>query len=1039
MMFPSSRRRLMHTLVITWAVVFASLASAAHGQDRSGAPDALLAQNIAQNTAPQPAARPDSPDQPAQISEVVVTGSRIPQQGLKSTSPLTVVNDQEIKLEGTTDVASLLNNLPQAYADQTSGISNGASGTATVNLRDLGSNRTLVLVDGRRLMPGDPGLPVADLNNIPAQLVDRVEVITGGASAVYGSDAVAGVVNFIMKHDFQGVRVDVQGGFAQHDNGPDSSVDSAIAAFNAGSPAVSNIHYPGSIVTGRNSDATAIFGANTPDDKGNVTAYVEYRNLQPVTQDLYSWSSCALNSGPATPGGSVANLHTCVGAPSSIFGNFLVSPTATSGVLPGAVTTTLANNPNGSRTFVPYTNALAFNYAPFNYIQRPDDRYSAGYFAHYKIDEHVELYSDFMFADDHTVSAIAPSGLFQGAGSNGASTYQLNCNNPLLSASQAQDLCGTAAGTGAITNILAGMQFGNGGLPRMYDSRHTDYKIDIGARGELAQGWKYDAYLQYGTSIFSEVVENDVSTAKVQNALLVDPTTGQCMSGGSCVPLDVFRFGGITQAAYNYLYTPGFEQGETIEEIISASVTGDLGRYNIHSPFAGDGIGVALGSEYRREDLSLRADEVLSSGELSGSGGPLIGNSGAFDVYELFGEVRVPLVQDKPFVKNLSFDGAYRFSQYSSAGRTDTYEAQLEYSPTRDFTLRGGYNRAVRAPDVNELFSAQAIGNYAGTDPCEGTNPAASLAACERTGVTPAQYGHIFQCPSGQCSQLYGGNPNLQPEIADTFTLGGVFTPSFLRGFSLTLDWFDIKVSGLIQSGVGGAGVTVAQCLQTGSPIYCSLIRRDPATGDLFGQSGYVIATNVNTGFLRTEGVDLEGNYRFQPSEHFNMRNIGTFSLNFVGTYTEAYVDQPVSDGGTYDCAGLYGSDKCGLPIPKWRHKARLTWEPPYPFTLSLEWRYIGATDFDGNSSNAFLHENIYNAIDGRLPAYSYFDVTATWRIRDGLTARMGVDNIADKDPPTVDANAYPASSAALGNGNTFPGIYDALGRTFFFGITADF
>jgi outer membrane receptor protein involved in Fe transport len=430
---------------------------------------------------------------------------------------------------------------------------------------------------------------------------------------------------------------------------------------------------------------------------------------------------------------------------------------------------------------------------------------------------------------------------------------------------------------------------------------------------------------------------------------------------------------------------------------------------------------------------------VLSSGDLSGNGGPIVGNAGSFDVYELFGEARVPLVQDKFLVKNLSFDGAYRFSQYSTAGRTDTYEAQLEYSPVRDFTLRGGYNRAVRAPNVNELFSAQAIGNYAGTDPCEGTTPSASLAACARTGVTASQYGHIFQCPSGQCSQLTGGNPNLQPEKSDTFTLGGVFTPTFIRGFTLTVDWFDIKVSGLIQPGVGGASVTVAQCLQTGSPTYCSLIHRDPATGDLFGQAGYVVATDVNTGFLRTEGVDVETNYHFRATD-FNLPDVGSFNLNFVGTYTGEYVDQPVSGGGTYNCAGLYGSDKCGLPIPTWRHKARLTWSPPSsPFTLSVQWRFIGGTSFDGNSSNAFLHEDTPNQIDGKLPAYNYVDLSGTWRIRDRLTARMGVTNIADKDPPTVDTNAYPAASAPYGNGNTFPGIYDALGRTFFFGITADF
>jgi iron complex outermembrane receptor protein len=480
-------------------------------------------------------------------------------------------------------------------------------------------------------------------------------------------------------------------------------------------------------------------------------------------------------------------------------------------------------------------------------------------------------------------------------------------------------------------------------------------------------------------------------------------------------------------------------EGQTTEQVASISVTGDLGQYGWRSPLATDGVGVAFGTEYRRESLSLETDEEFSSGDLAGQGGARIGDSGSYDVYEMFAETRVPLVQDKPFVKNLSFDGAYRFSDYSTAGRTDTYEAQFVYQPIHDVTFRGGYARAVRAPNVNELFSAQAVGNYSGTDACAGTSPTATLAQCERTGVTAAQYGTILQCPAGQCSELTGGNPDLKPETSDTITLGAVFTPSFLRGFTLTLDYFNIKVSGLIQSGVGGASVTLSQCLATGSPTYCNLIHRDSATGILYGASGYVEATEVNTGFLRTQGLDVEANYRFRPTDYFTMPEIGRFDVNFMGTYTGEYVDQPVSGGGTYDCAGLYGSDTCGTPIPRWRSKARLTWTPPLPFTLSVQWRYIDSVRFDGNSSNPFLHQSEYDAIDGKIPAYNYIDLSATYKIKDNLTARMGVTNVFDKDPPVVDSNDFPASGPSLGNGNTFPGVYDALGRTFFFGITADF
>ena len=1041
----TARERLLASTIMFGAAALAMTASNASAQAIQTAQNATPAPGGAEAAAPIAPAADAAPA--SAVKEVVVTGSRIAQKGLTSASPLAVINDQEIKLEGTTNVESLINNLPQAYAGQSSQLSNGSTGTATVNLRNLGSNRSLVLIDGRRLMPGDPTAPEADLNNIPAQLVDRVEVTTGGASAVYGSDAVAGVVNFVMKHDFQGVRIDAQGGFDQHTNGSNSSVDGALAAFNASNPA-SAIHVPGGVVDGRTMDVTAIFGANTPDDKGNVTAYVEYRNMQPVTQNDYSYSACSISSVATTRPG-IADSHVCQGSSNTQFGHFnvgSVNPAGGGAAITGTGLTglgvntgTLSDNPNGTGTFVPYNGALAFNFGPFNYLQREDDRYTAGYFAHYRVNDHADLYSDFMFADDHTVSQIAPSGLFQGVGANGSSTVAVNCNNPLLSASQATALCGSLAGTGATSNLTAAYRFLNGGAPRINDLRHTDYKIDIGSKGELAPGWNYDAYLQYGIAIFQSEYTGDVSISKSQNALLVNPN-GTCMGGAAgCVPLNIFNVNGLTPSSVGYVATPGFESGSTTEQVASASVTGDLGQYGVKSPFATDGVGVAFGTEYRRENLVLNTDEEFSSGDLAGQGGPHIGNSGSFDVYELFGEVRVPIVQDRPFIKNLSFDGAYRFSQYSTAGRTDTYEGTFTYNMDKNIGFRGGYSRAVRAQNVNELFSAQALGNYAGTDNCAGSAPTATLAQCERTGVTAAQYGHIIPCPAGQCSQLSGGNPDLQPEKSDTYTAGFVFTPTFLRGFSLTVDWFDIQVNGLIQAGVGGANVTEQQCLASGSPVYCDLIHRDANTGVLFGNSGFVNASNTNTGFLRTEGIDVASDYRFRPTDYFNIGNIGSFDLNFAGTYTYEFINQPVSGGGTYNCAGLYGSDTCGLPTPRWRHKARLTWSPPYPFTLSLQWRYIGGTGFDGNSANPFLHSTNFNEIDGRLPNYNYVDFSATYRIKDGLTARMGINNLADKDPPVVDSNLFPASSASLGNANTFPGVYDSLGRTFFFGITADF
>ncbi len=1003
------------------------------------------------DSVPTPATSADGAS--TQVKEVVVTGSRIPQPGLTSVSPLTVVNSQEIKLEGTTNVEDLINNLPAAVSGQTSQIANGATGTATADLRGLGPTRTLVLVDGRRLMPGDPTLPAADLNVIPAQLVDRVEVTTGGASAIYGSDAVAGVVNFVLKHDFQGVQLDAQGGFFQTDNSGNDSVRNAINNYNQ--TAATKIGIPGSTVDGRKIDVTALFGANTPDDKGNVTAYVEYRNLAPVTQNNRLGSACGLGTTPSgktnASGANIYDTHACIGSSNNPNGRFgvqsITSPTgtvlanSTAGLQALGVNTATLSNGTTPGTFVPYNNALAYNFGPLNYFQRTDDAYRGGFLAHYQVNKMFDLYSDFMFSDDRTVAQIAPSGAFAGTGANGGSTLAINCNNPLLSASQASALCGSLAGTSNLANALVGYRDINAG-PRQDDLRHTEYKIDIGSRGDLGQGWNYDAYLQYGTSILSEEYQNDASVSRFQNGLLVNPATGACAGGqAGCVPINIFKANGISPAAIAYTAVPGFEEGNTTEQVASASVNGDLGQYGLKSPFASDGIGVAFGAEYRRENLVLNTDEEFSSGDLAGQGGPHLSNSGSFDVYELYGEVRVPLVQDRPFVKNLSFDGAYRFSDYSTAGITNTYEAQLQYAVNRDIAFRGGYNRAVRAPNVNELFGPKSVGLYTGVDPCAGATPTASLAQCAKTGVSTAQYGNISQCPAGQCSQLTGGNANLQPEKADTFTLGAVWTPtqSFLRGFTLTVDWFDIDVKNIIQAGFGGANSTVTQCIQTGSPTFCGLINRDPTSGIIFGQTGFVNATETNSGFLRTEGVDVEGNYHTRFTD-WGLPDYGGLAFNFEGTYTYESLEQPVSGGGVFNTVGYYGPTSAGAtaPIPRWRHKARLTWTTPYPLTVSVQWRFVDSLRYEGNSANPFLNA-FDDTADAKLPVMQYMDLSATYRIKDGLTARFGVNNVFDNNAPVTDSSYLGLAGPPYGNGNTYPGLYDALGREFFFGITADF
>jgi len=959
-----------------------------------------------------------------EVSEVVVTGSRIAQPNLTSNSPLVTVSQEDVKVAGTATIDTLTNSLPQVFGGQNLGQSINSNGTATVDLRNLGTSRTVVLINGRRLQPGDPQTPVADLNTIPAALVERVDVVTGGASAVYGADAVAGVVNFLMIKNFQGVRMDAQYSFNQH-NQHDSVAKAALLA--------SKYAVPGNRTDGGQTSASVIFGSNFDDDKGNITVYATYFNAQPVTQSTRDFAACGLYSYPgANSVNSAYDTYKCFGSSNGAYGRFtfLDAP----GVTPGTAVRQ-SDNPNLTNTFVPSSSGnFGYNFNTLSYLQRQDDRYTAGYFAHYQLAPAIELYSEFMFADDRSTAQYAPSGLFAGGGAVvGQSYFEVNCNNPLMSASQQTAMCGAAAGTPALGRVLAGYRFA--AVPRTDAFSHSSYKINFGLRGDLGNSWNYDVYAQYGTSAYQDTQGGYASLAKIQKALLVDPSTGKCVSGGDCVPLNIFKAlgAGISQSAYNYLLTPGLRNGNTIEQIVSGSITGDVGQYGAKSPWADGGLGVALGAEYRRESLEYNVDNEYTIGDLSG-GSQSKNVSGAFDVYELFGEARLPLVEDKPWVKSLAVTTGYRYSRYNTGVNTNTFKAEGEYAPTDDVRFRYSYNRAVRAPNIVNLFEAQVQNLWNGQDPCAGISPAKSLAVCQRSGVTPAQYGKIDSCPASQCGSLTGGNPLLAPETADTYTYGAVFSPRFTPGLTFSIDYWNIRVRNLIQRGLGGAAVTLGNCLSTGASVYCNAVHRDPTTGLLFG-SGYVDSTNVNTGFIQTKGLDVSANYR-TDLDVIGLPDWGGISIGLVGTYTKNFVTQPISGGGTYECAGLYGVT-CNVPQPKWRHRAKLTWTTPWNVSGVLTWRHIGSSEYDGNSTNVFLNQGVNNKIDAKIKAINYIDLSASWKVRTGLTLRGGINNVFDQDPPRGDSVNTGAFGG--GNGNMFPQLYDTLGRNVFMSVSADF
>lgn len=981
---------------------------------------------------------PTQSDQASQVEDVVVTGSRIRQPNLTTTSPVTQVTGEDIDVQGVTRVEDLVTQLPQAFAAQNSTVSNGASGTATVSLRNLGSSRTLVLIDGKRMGYGSPQDDAADLNQIPGQMVERVEVLTGGASAVYGSDAIAGVVNFIMRKNFEGIEIDAQYGFNQHNNDYDGvgNLRNVIAGRAASNP--SQFKLPDdNVTTGFSRELNILMGVNAPDDKGNITLYAGYRKNNKVLGRDYDYAACSLGAPVAS---TPANEFHCSGSGTSFPGQFTDF-------------STYAYTVDANGNFIPYVGSRdAYNFGPLNYYQRPDERYTLGAFGHYDVSDKIELYTQLMFSDYSTLAQIAPSGNFFGEFSDGFRTTDgsstIRCNNPLLSAQQRGLIGCTAADitSGAAKDMYIGRRNVEGG-GRQSDIRFQSYRGVVGARGDLNEAWSYDVTAQYSRAQFTNIYRNEFSNTRLARALdvVTDPISGQpvCSSvlagiDADCVPYNIFKSGGVTQAALDYLQVPLVMTGWTTQQVVSGSLTADLGAYGVKSPWATRGVQTAFGAEYRRDALDLTPDVSFTSGDGAGQGGPTLGLNGANQVYDVFAEAQIPIAEGMAFADQLSVDLAYRHSEYELGGGTDSWKVGADWAPTPSIRFRASAQRAVRAPNVIELFTARGFNlfdmdadpcdkneaaSYAGDAACIGTNPwQVTLAQATSPGISS---------PAGQYNVLQGGETNLTPESSDTLTLGVVFTPEFLPGFNLTLDYFDIQIDNLISS--IGPQNSLDACYEAGFATACNNIKRN-ANGQLWVGTGNVVDINTNIGGLKTTGLDVAANYSMDLAD-YGWDRAGTLGFAMVGTW----LNELETDTGlglarsVYDCAGFFGN-QCGIPNPEWRHRFRVDWGTPIEgLNVNGTWRYYGGSEFAVLGNDGSLNNSPAARIDREFDAINYFDLAATWQARDNVSVRAGVNNVFDTDPPLS------RSVGTTGNNNTYPQLYNAMGRYVFFGVTANF
>lgn len=988
--------------------------------------------------AQQPA--PASPSEPrAGPQTIVVTGSRLSRANESSASPIQTATNRDFVLTGVANVEQTLNQLPQLVGSFTTTSNNPGTGAATLNLRGLGSVRTLVLVNGRRWIASDAGeVPEVDVNTIPAALIRRVDIVTGGASATYGSDAVTGVINFITDRDVSGLRLDARQAVSEHGDARTSSADlTAGTAFS--------------------------------DGRGRISGSIGWLDQTPVLQGARPLSRVSLGEGCVVPG---TRAETGASTPVSgacnpanvigfIAGGSLIIPgTRIVGrnLIPVPGTDRLTPAPAGIRFLpdgraVPYNPATdAYNFAPDNYLQVPLQRRSGNLFASFEIGPAIEPYVELAYIETESPQQLAPVPGLLGGGTGTVPVARINLDNPFL-APEAIRILDLSYGVdaqgrlGFIGNPGAGFRlnpaFGGDAdrivsLPGVLQSRvdlgprrrfntREAVRALLGARGMLTSGWDYDFFASHSRVDHRVAFQNSGSARRLQQALLAvrDPATGQpvCIDrSNGCVAANIFGAGNLSPAAADFIRTDPVELTIVDEQVAELLVRG---RFDL---FSADPAGVALGASWRRSAYEYEPDPQLLTGDDLGfqPGQPAAGET---SVFELFAEARLPLLAERPLFHELDAELGLRWSSYDTVGGVWTWKALLNWTPIRGVRLRGGYQRAVRAPNVRELYEAPTATFGGVMDPCAapGLRDAPTVrAACIRNGV-PAQLAATL--PESFPVQFFGGDRNLRAETADTFTAGISFAPAVVPGLSISVDYYDIRIEDVISVVGGGAVGTVFGCILGGGdpadPL-CRAYRR--------GSDGTVASMNLpaaNVPEARARGIDwqLSLGTALGGSDHrVDLLLSGTHYLE--NSYTSILAAPPL------ECAGQFGAP-CGNTIvgsatPRWKLFNSLTWRAG-DVSLSLRHRWFSATrDARLQTAQRFGLPPPVLPEEGReLEGRHYLDLAATFAVADGFNLIIGATNVTGAPP------ALTAGSQA--QANTDPSLYDVLGRRFFFALSMKF
>lgn len=879
--------------------------------------------------------------------------------------------------------------MPQ-FVPSVSSTSNNPSngGQANIDLRGLGTARTMILLDGHRVVPSNANGTV-DVNVIPSALIQNIEVISGGASATYGSDALAGVVNFKLNNNFSGLQMDAQYGVTEEGDGREKSL--ALTA-----------------------------GGKYADDRGHAVLSLSYSERGEVYNAARDFSKIS-GASSTTPYGRYdatgANLPSQA-AVDAVFAKYgyaagTVKASANLGFNDDGTLFYNGSNYKGS-TAIDYSTIPVngtYNTGALNLLQLPLTRYTAYAATDYQINEHAQFYGSFNFThyDSRTILAPAPA-----AGSTG---FSVPVTNPFIPDDLATLL---ASRSNPTSSFLLRKRFTDVG-PRISETTFNVFQIAGGVRGDIGfKDWTYDVYASYGRSEQNETQSGNVSHSAVQTLLNASDGGDSLCEGG----YDPFGLNALSAACRSYISRQTKNRTVAEQQSVEANLQGAL--FNLP---AGE-VRAAIGASYKRDTYLFEPDSLLSTGDVVGFNAQDAIDAST-NVKELYGELLIPVLKDLPFIKSLSLDAGYRLSDYNTVGKVGAYKLDGAWEVVEGFRVRGGYQRAVRAPSIGELYSPQNQ-DYPSIseDPCAynstyraGSNAATVRSLCLAQGV-PSAIIDSYTYANTQVNALSGGNPDLKEETANTYSVGLVWTPRLthplLERLSLSVDYYSIDIKNAI--GTIDATTALDKCYSaSGNPAgstsnyYCSLFKRNAETGEI----DTLTLTNLNLAEYKTAGVDFQVDWGFGLGAVSLDDRYGAIKVNLMGTYLDSFKVQSLPGEDFVELKGAIGNTQISstaVSHPEWKYNTSVSYLIG-PVEVGARWRHIG---------------NMVDASDAdeKIGAVDYYDLNASWKITDTYSIRGGVTNLTNKQPPYFSSYVQ---------ANTDPSTYDVLGRRFFVAVKAKF